>query len=125
VARVRQRSFYGLVGGSFLGVFAGTGLFGASLLPGPVALVVGVTAGTAFGWWRWCRPFYTCSDGVCLRLIPATAKECPSCGGTVSETITIADLHARWNKMREDENARDDQIDPSEFAGDVDSETDR
>jgi len=118
VARVRMRSFYGIVGGGFLGLFAGAGLHAASLVVGGPALVVGVAAGFAFGWWRWCRPFYTCSEGACLRLIPATAKECPSCGGTVSETITLADLHARWNKMREDEDARDEQLHPSEFAGD-------
>ncbi len=51
-------------------------------------------------------------------MILANAKECPSCGGLVTETITVPDLHARWKQMREEENARDEQIDPSEFAGD-------
>jgi len=125
IARVRQRSFYGIAAGGFLGLFASAGLHAASLLVGVPALIAGVTAGVAFGWWRWCRPFYTCSEGACLRLIPTTAKACPSCGGTVSETITIPDLHARWRKMREEEDARDEQLDPSEFAGDVNSESRR
>ena len=50
-------------------------------------------------------------------MIPASATECPSCGGKVAETITLPDLHARWKKMREEEDARDELIDPSEFAG--------
>ncbi len=50
-------------------------------------------------------------------MILANAKECPSCGGLVTETITLPDLHARWTKMREEENARDEEIDPSELAG--------
>ncbi|MBA3456590.1 MAG: hypothetical protein H0T42_26105 [Deltaproteobacteria bacterium] len=118
VARVRQRSWYGIVPGAFLGLFAVAGLVGVSVLPvGVVSVVVGLTAGTAFGWWRWCRPFYTCSEGACLRLILASAKKCPSCGGTVADTITIPELHARWQKMREEEDERDEQIDPSEFGG--------
>ena len=118
VARVRRRSLYGMVGGGILGFVAGAGLFNFMLIIAPVAFVTGVTAGTAFGFWRWCRPFYTCSHGACQRMIPASASKCPSCGGTVTETLTLAQLHARWKQLREEEDARDEQIDPSEFAGD-------
>lgn len=55
--------------------------------------------------------------GACLRLIPVSATECASCGGLVTETITLRELLARWKAMRAEEDARDELIDPSELAG--------
>lgn len=126
--RVRQRSMLGIIPGLFLGVLVGAIAGGGILGPGSGALSVagvGTLIGGVFGWWRWCRPFYTCADGACGKLVGASAATCPHCGGTITATISLAELHAHWAALRAAEDERDALLDESEFAGDPDAEVPR
>lgn len=128
IRRVRNRSVLGVIPGLFLGILCGAVVGRLALGPGTGALVVGLgvmVLGGVFGWWRWCRPFYTCADGACRKLISAKAATCAHCGGTITATITLAELQAHWAVLRAAEDERDALLDESEFAGDPDLEVPR
>lgn len=119
--RVKRQSFLGTWAGTFLGGFG----FLAIPALGPLGAVLGgvtLAGGTLIGWARWSRPFYTCADGACGKLIGANDATCPHCGGAITKTITQKELEAHWRELRAEEDARDELIDESEFAGDPDTD---
>ncbi len=121
IRRVRKRSVLGVIPGLVLGLTCGAvvGRLAAGPGMGALAVALGVMLiGGVFGWWRWCRPFYTCADGACSKLISANATTCANCGGTITATITFAELQAHWAVLRAAEDERDALLDESEFAGD-------
>lgn len=128
--RVRQRS-YSLAGIGVALTLFGLGfalaLLGSSSRRAEVPLVVlGLigTGGLALTV-RGLRAYYTCTDTRCFRIIGANETRCPFCGGTVTKTITMRDLKAHWAALRAAEDAADELIDPSEFAGDPEADAAR
>lgn len=125
--RVVRRSYWPVVPGAFLGLMLGAAIwnFGLGMPRGPwvwILAVCGTIVGTAFAFWRWCQPYYTCTTGVCSNLLHRDDKTCHKCGGTITKTVTQKELEAIWAKWRAEEDERDSQIDPSEFAGDPDAD---
>lgn len=123
--RVARRSLLGLFPGALLGVFTALGAWRLAGAPQNVVAMVmigGALAGAVFGFVMWCRPYYRCTAGPCSRLLPRTATTCPHCGATITKTITQKELEAHWRELRAEEDARDELIDPSEFAGDPDAD---
>ena len=123
--RVVRRSYLGMVPGAFLWLFIGLIAWRLAGANTSVVLIVSIGSflvGAMFGYWKWCRPFYRCTTGLCSKLIGADDKTCSGCGGTITKTITQKELEAHWKALRAAEDERDDQLDPSEFAGDPDAD---
>jgi hypothetical protein len=119
--RVRKRSFLGTGAGMCLGAF---GLLAIPAL-GPLGMALGgatLAGGTLVGWALWSQPYYLCSDGECGKLIGANDSKCPHCGGEIAKTISEKELQAHWRQLRAEEDARDEELDESEFAGDPDAD---
>jgi hypothetical protein len=115
-ARVRRRSTVGWILGAFVGA--------VGFVLGPVGIAT-TLGGAAIAWWKWCRAFYVCADVSCSQLVGANDTACPHCGGTITATITQKELEAQWGRLRAAEDELDQQIDPSEFAGDPDGGDER
>jgi hypothetical protein len=123
--RVVRRSYFMLVPAVFVGAMLGAGvgrLLGLEPSSGlGLAAGAGVLACVVFGFWRWCQPYYRCTHGACSGLVGASDPTCRHCGGAITKTVTQKELEAIWAKWRAEEEERDEQIDPSEFAGDPDA----
>ncbi len=122
--RVVRRSHWGIALGAFLGFLLGIAVWLLAGEPGGKgstflvsAMACGAVVGGVFGLWQWCRPYYSCTSGSC-GLVRADATTCPQCGGTITKTVTQKELEEYWKKWRAEEDERDEQLDPSEFAGD-------
>ncbi len=124
--RVVRRSYLGMVPGFILGAFLGLGIGRLVSDPGEtlfaISAALGVVAGTLFGYLRWCRPYYTCTLFACSKLVGANDTSCPHCGGAITKTITQTELEDHWRQLRAEADARDEQLDESEFAGDPDAD---
>ncbi|MFN0245593.1 MAG: hypothetical protein ACKV2T_01710 [Kofleriaceae bacterium] len=122
--RVVRRSYLGLAGGAILGLLLAS--IGSQVVDAPpelalIAVGCGLLVGLVVGYRRWCRPYYRCAEAACSGLVGANDPHCRHCGGTITRTVTQLELEALWAQWRAEEDERDEQLDPSEFAGDPDA----